>query len=264
MTVQTSTIRPGLLVALKTTVIGNVRYAKVILQNDTEDDAGGLQARWETERYIAAPKEHEEAQRIRSKARKTIARVCSLTAFGLLCPVLKAGELEEAVEAARIEANAFNAKAQLTRIDIAIITGRIAADDVEAIRAINSEVKDLLAAMEQGVARLDPAAIREAASRARSVSQMLSPVAQERISEAIDAARSAARKLSKAGEVAGEEVATEAIAAITSARTAFLDLETTAVEIAVPEADGRAVDLDPDVAVACAEYVAEARQVELN
>ncbi len=41
-------------------------------------------------------------------------------------------------------ADEFNATARLTRLYVNVIAGRIAPDDVEAVKAINSEVRDLL------------------------------------------------------------------------------------------------------------------------
>lgn len=245
MTIQASTLRPGLLVALKTSVRGNVQYRKVTIEADHETDVGERLARWETERRIVDPKEHEEATTLRSKARTIIAGVCANSAFGLLCPEDKAEDLARAVEKARLLADDFNARARLTRIDLYIMTGRIAPDDAEAIRAINSEMRDLMDSMQRGLQNLDVKTVRDAANRARSVGQMLSPKAQERVSLAIEAARSAARKIIKAGETAGAEIDAQAITFIQQQRTAFLDLDG-AAEIEAPvAAEGRAVDLTP-------------------
>jgi hypothetical protein len=264
MTITTSTLRPGLLVALKTTVVGNVRYSKTVIQGDTEDADGGLVARWETERHIADRKEHEEAGRVRSRARKQIARICSLTAFGLVCPEYRAPDLNEAVDNARAEVDAFNANAKLTRIDFAILTGRVAADDVEAIRAINSEVRDLLASLEQGVRNLNPEAIREAASRVRSVSQLLSNDAREQVSSAIEAARATAKQLAKATETAAVEVDQQALQAIAQARTAFLDIDGDAADVQAPQADARAVEFEIEIGSApgVAQPTFAAREIE--
>ena len=142
-------------------------------------------------------------------------------------------------------AETFNVTANYTRIGVYVITGRVASDDVEAVRAINSEVQALLSAMEKGVQNLDATAIRDAANKARELGSMLSPDAQERMQVAIDAARSAARRIKKAGEGAALIIDTYAIGQITAARTAFIDLDD-AREVAAPVVDGRAVDFTPD------------------
>lgn len=260
MALPTSTIRPGLLVALKTQVVGNCFYIKQTIYSDVSDDAGGLVAKWETERRIPNPREHEEAGQVRSQARRLVSSVCSQTGFGLLCPEARAADLETVVAEARVIVNEFNARAKETRVDLAILTGRISPDDVEAVREISREVRDLLTGMERGLAKFDVVAIRDAASRARSVAQMLTPGAQARVQDAVDAARAAARQIVKAGETAAQEIDAQALAAISSAKAVFLDIDVEAADVEAPQADGRAVDLDPDVAIACADYAP--RQIE--
>lgn len=245
MTIQASTLRPGLLVALKTSVKGNVQYKKVTIEADHETDVGERLAKWETERRIVDPREHEEATTLRSKARTIISGVCANSAFGLLCPEDKEEELARAVEKARLLADDFNARARLTRIDLYVITGRIAPDDAEAIRAINSEMRDLMDTMQRGLQNLDVQTVRDAANKARNVGQMLSPKAQERVALAIEAARSAARKITKAGETGVAEIDAQTIAFIQQQRTAFLDLDGGAEIEAPVAAEGRAVDLAP-------------------
>jgi hypothetical protein len=132
----------------------------------------------------------------------------------------------------------------VTRVDIFILAGRVSQDDVEAVRAINSEVRDLLADMADGVRNLDVKVVRDAADQARSVGQMLTPDARARIQVAIETARSLARKIVKAGEQAAQEIDQQSIRRITEARTAFLDLDA-ADDIATPTAESRAIDFEP-------------------
>jgi hypothetical protein len=245
MAFNTSTLRPGLLVSLKTTISGNVRYSTREIEAERLTDDGAARARWETERVIADPEEHKAATEARSKARHVVARVCAASAFGMLCPETRTAELEEGYAEARAIADAFNATAKYSRIGVFMIAGRVAADDEKAMRAINSEVSDLIAAMEQGVRNLDAGAIRDAANKAKNIGIMLSPAAQQRVAEAIDAARSAARRMVKAGETAAQDVDTYTLRKLATARTEFLDLSD-AQEVAAPAAQGRAVDLEPD------------------
>lgn len=244
MAIQTSTLRPGLLVSLKSSVVGNVTYRKQTIEADHYTGDGMKKARWETERTIIDPVEHELAGQVRTKARNAISKVCAGSAFGLLCPESDADKLEAAIIEARKLADEFNAGAKLTRIHVYVITGRIAPDDVEAVRAINSEIRDLMSAMADGIDRLDVKAVREAADRAKSVGVMLSPDMQARVQIAVEQARSAARKIVKAGETAAQEIDTAAMRKITEMRTAFLDLDGQQ-EIAAPVVDQRAIDLAP-------------------
>ena len=241
---KASTLRPGLLVSVKTSIRGNVTYSTRDLDPDHIESDGSRQARWETERRIADPQEHEAAIKARSKARTLIGGVCAESAFGLLCPENQADSLDGAVAEARRIAEEFNANARLTRVYVNVIAGRIAPDDVEAVRAINSEVRDLLADMAEGVKNLNVKAIRDAANRARSLGAMLSTDARARVQAAIDAARRAASNIAKSGEQAAIEIDRRALEAITESRTAFLDMDEPSA-IAAPPIAGRAIDFTP-------------------
>jgi hypothetical protein len=241
---QASTLRPGLLVSLKTSIRGNVSYDHRDIERDHLTEDGSQLARWETERVISDPAEYEAATKVRSKVRSIISSVCATSAFGLLCPENAFDQLDAAIIEARKLADDFNADAKLTRVRFNVMAGRIASDDVEAVRAINGEVRDLLADMAEGIRNLDVKAVRDAADQARNIGRMLNPDAQARIQEAIDAARSTARQIVKAGDQVAQEIDQLTIRRITEARTAFLDLEPVA-EVAVPAAEGRAVDFEP-------------------
>jgi len=240
---NTSTLRPGLLVSLKTSVRGNVSYIRKDIVAEHVTDDGKKESKWETERTVIDPAEHEMARQAVTAATLPIRKVCSWSAFGLLCPENKADELDAAIAESHRVVDAFNANANLTRVSVYIMCGRIAPDDVEAMKAINSEIADLLTQMEVGVKNLDVKSIREAANKARTIGTMLTDDASERVAIAIEAARKAARAINKAGEQAAQEVDLSAIRRITDARTSFLDLDD-AAEIAAPKASVRAVDLD--------------------
>lgn len=257
-----STLRPGLLVSLKTSVTGNIKYEKRIIDNAHMTKQGTQQARWETERTIFDPKEYDAAHKARSQARVAITRVCSASAFGLLCPEADGGDLNQAVADARAIAEKFNATAKLSRLHVYVITGRVASDDVEAVRAINSEVRDLLEEMENGLKTLNVKAVRDAANKAKGIGAMLSPDASARITLAIEAARGSAREIVKAGDQIAMDIDKRAIRTITEQRTAFLDLDMPAKEIATPKSQGRALDLQAAPAVTV--KAEKARKIEVD
>lgn len=261
--IQTTTLRPGLLVSLKTHINGNVRYEKRTIESAHIVADGAERALWETERTVSDPVELEAAKKARSKASSLIRGVCAQSAFGLLCPDTAEEDLEKAMIQARAVAEEFNATAKLSRVSIYIITGRIAPDDVEAVRAINSEVRDLLDEMATGVRLLDAKSIRDAANKARSLGNMLSPIAEARIKIAIETARKAARQIIKAGETAAEEVDRSAIRKITDLRTSFLDLDEQIQEVATPAVSGRAIDFEPPTTVEAVAGSYRAPQFEL-
>ncbi len=242
---QTSTLRPGLLVSIKTSMRGNVSYQTEDRGVQTLKD-GTEKTVWETTRQIADPAEHEAAQAARTKARNFVSSICAHSAFGMLCPEDSADELEKAIAAGHKIVAEFNGGAKLERVNFYILVGRIAQDDVEAVKAINSEVRELLGDMTEGLKNLDPQAVRKAAAQLRSVGQMLSPEAQIRAQFAIDAAREAATKIKAAGEAVAVEIDTYAIRRITEQRTAFLDIEAEVTPVAAPKPSLR--QLDPAMA----------------
>lgn len=239
MTITTSTLRPGLLVNLSTSVRGNVKYERVELDTDE------AHAKWETTRHIADLDENVRATKARSKVRSLVTSVCCDSAFGLLCPESDRDVLDAAVEQAQSVVDEFNIEASLSRLVLRVMVGKIAQDDVTAIKRINSEVRDLMIEMQAGIENLDVKRIRDAATAAKEVGGMLTPQAQANVQIAIETARSAARQIVKAGEAAALEVDTLAIRKIADQRTMFLDLSDQ-VEISRPQAEARAIDLAPE------------------
>lgn len=252
MNIKASTLRPGLLVSFKTSIRGNVSYDKRDIETEHKTASGKSKAKWETERTIADPEEYEAAVKVRTKIQGVVRRICTDSAFGMLCREDNEPALNAAIEEAYRLAEEFNSSAALTRVSFGIMKGRIAADDVEAVKAINSEVRGLMRDMEDGIRNMDPAAIRAAAQKARDVGNMLTPQTAASLRIAIDASREAARKITKAvkaGEQAAYEVDQAAIRQITEQRVAFLDLGEQG-EIESPSITGRALDLAPETGVA--------------
>lgn len=243
-----STLRPGLLVSLAIRVTGNVSYKTKDLERRHQDEDGTERARWETERVVQNAAELRRAEKVRSAARQLVSKVCARSSFGLLCPNSWEKELHASIAEARRLAAEFNAKASCTEVGVYAIVGRVAQDDVEAVRAINLEVRDLMKEMTEGLKNLDAKRVREAAGRARSIGTMLSEEAGVKVKAAIEAARASARKITKAGDAVSTEIDKEAIKKINQARTAFLDLDAGEMLPAKPKSSGRAVDLEPEVA----------------
>lgn len=237
MTLRASTIRPGLLVSLKTSIHGGVSYDRRDLGEGDMND-GAHVSRWETTKTITDPVEFERATKTRNEARRSIARVCVDSGFGLLCPAPKEEELSEAISAARAQADAFNGSATTCHIEINVLAGRVASDDVEAARAIGSEVRELIDAMKLGVAMADPKAIRDAANKAKSLGAMLTKESEEKVSSAIAEAREAARaivkRVEKGGETAAKVIDECSVKALDEARFAFLDMEPAATVESTP------------------------------
>lgn len=259
-----STIRPGLLVNLKTTLAGNVNYSKTQLEEEHKTDDGGALARWETEKSVADAAEHELSVQVRGKCRSLITGVCAKSNFGLLCAVSNQDKLAFAVAEARRLAEAFNSTSQLSKIGVYVLIGELVANEVEAAKALNFETRSLIDAMEEGIKKLDADQIRTAAIRAKNLGSMLSDEANEALSGAINAARKAARVIVKSGEIAVSEIDRNTMEVLASARTMFLDLQQTDDTILEPTIEHTApiVDLDDDQPVITADQVESQLQKE--
>lgn len=243
---QVSTLRPGLLVSVRTSIKGNCSYAVTELEGE-HMLANGMtsQARWETLKTVKDKDEHERASQARSKCRSVISAVCSQSAHhGLLCLQENRDKLEAACQEADRIVREFNSSAEVSALVVSVVVGEIAPDDVRAIRSINNELRELIDGMAQGLAELNVDKIRDAANRAKSMTGMLEANAKESVQRAIDVARKTAREIVKAAETGAAEVDKVAIARIVEARTSFLDLDE-AGEIGAVETSGRAVDLAP-------------------
>ena len=243
MTDKIHTLRPGLLVSLKTGIRGNVSYQKVELENAHRTDGGEERARWETTRVVVDPDEHVRATKLRSRVRCLITAVCSQSAFGLLCPEDKFDDLKQAIAEARELVDDFNSASGMTHMSVNVLYGEVGQDDVEAVRSITGEIRALMEDMERGITKMDAKAVRAACNQAREVGDMLTPEAKSRLDVAISAARSAARQIVKAGEEAAVEVDKNILEQIDSARVAFLDMEFDGA-VAAPQMSGRAIDLE--------------------
>jgi hypothetical protein len=222
---MTIKIKPGLLVSLSVRSRGGVTYQKKDLLR-TVEEATEVKA-WETTRIIADTEEHERATKVRGAARSTIAKVCTHSAFGLLCPEADESNLDAAIAAARKLAEEFNATAKHTQLGVYVLKGRVAATDAEAAAAIADEVKGLLAEMERACKAADVEAIREAASRAKGLGEVLDGPAAYTVGEAVKAARAVARavvkRVEKEGESAEQVLRTISLAPIEVARFMFED-----------------------------------------
>src|SRR6516162_6992395 len=208
-------IRPGLMISLKTTVKGGVSYLREDLTEGAETRSDGKAVeKWETTKIVEDPAEHQRARKTINKARSIIAKVCITTAFGLLCPEEREAELNTAIAEAKKLISAHNATATFTHVRVYCLKGRIASTEEESARAIGEEVSALLATMNQSIDKLDVEAIREAATKAKQLEEMLGPEQAE-------------------GEAAAIVLKDIARGNLEKARIAFLDFEEKAPEAVV-------------------------------
>jgi len=243
MSIPVSTLKPGLLVHIATSVKGNVSYDKS--EEKLISNEGAEVTEWTTERTIKDAAEQKAATEVRSKARNLVLAVCVATEHGLLCPTDKRAELDAAFDEARALVREFNATASVTSLKFNALAGYIAPDDLTAVRAINGEVRDLISEMQAGIDGLDVERVRDAAARAKKIGNMLAPEMQARIDDAVKAVRGMAKKMTEAGEQAATAVDAVVLNTLSAARTAFLDLDDAAPLGDAADTAGRALDLAP-------------------
>ena len=223
----TYTLKPGVLVSLKTSIDGGIHYQRIDIE-DSRDNVTTTH-KWETTRIIDDADEWDRACKARNEARRMIARECVPTSFGLLCPTDNEDKLVRSIGRAREITEAHNAKAERTRVDVYCIRGTIAQSDDEAARAIAADVSGLLDTMERGVAGSDVQSIRKAAMEAKRIGAMLDESKAAKVSEAVAAARTAAtaivKRVQKNGEDCLAEIQRDATQPINMARIAFLDID---------------------------------------
>lgn len=254
----TTTIRPGILVALRSSVDGGVVYRRTDLapEGEAQMAEGAAVARWETTKIVDDPAEHEKATKVRASALTEIGRVCVRTSFGLVATQANEGLLDEAHRKARAMIDEFNASARCTRVSLFMLKGRVASTDEEAARAIGAEVASLIGEMSKGIDRLDPEAIRSAARKALQIGAVLDEAQALTVDTAVQAARKAARAIVKRVQKEGEDAAVVLASIqrgdIERARISFLDVEereqTAAPEEVMPDIDMQrqaSIDFEP-------------------
>jgi hypothetical protein len=262
MSIRVSTLKPGLLVHINTSIKGNVSYFKTEGETLIRDD-GSEYTDWETERTIKDPKEQKLATEIRSKARWIVSAVCVPTEHGLLCPQDNRAALDEAFDKATALCVEFNRTSKTTRLKFNALAGFIADDDVKAMKAINSEVRDLINEMKTGIENCDVERVRDAAQRTKKIANMMPAQLQERIDTLVKDVRAQAKRLVEAGEQAATAIDAATLNKLASARTAFLDIEDAAPVGEAADTTGRALDLGPACETAPAPAQA-ARELEIG
>lgn len=216
-------LRPGLIVALSTSVTGGVIYQRKDLDErcakegsnamgakrtckrlkghagncDFTDMTAEEITRWETTRIIADKAEHDEAVKVRNKARSLITGVTVWSNFGNLCPSDREAELDAAYAEARRRVDEFNDKSQHTRVGVYMLKATIP-DNTQSAQAISSDVVEMIDQMMTGLNNGDEGEVREAANKLTSLTEMLGEGPKAIAEKAIAEARSAARAIVKA------------------------------------------------------------------
>lgn len=200
-------IKPGILVALRTSVRGGYEYRRTELGTEVLPD-GSERTTWETERFVLDPEELERANETRSIARKVVKQVCTQTPWGLVCGDDREDELDEVLAHARSLAAAHNAEAEHTTVHLSAMLGRVARDEEEAVEAIRQEISHLLDDATQALANGDVEGVRQLANKGKAMGRLLEDESEAAgaVEDAVKGMRATARSIVKRVEKAGEDL----------------------------------------------------------
>lgn len=282
------TLKPGILVSLKTAKRGGIEYKRKNLDAGAESAAAPACAecnspvdkvtkadseieiyrcthcgterladtftkveKWETTKIVADKEADKAASKLRNRAGALVRGVCAQSAFGLICPEHKLPQLKEAVAEARALVAAFNDSqhGKIVQINLYVLMGRIASTDEEAVKAIRSELLELMDEMRDGIGAGDIESAREAASKALKMGDMLDAESNKKVAAAIAEVREIATAVVKRmtrGEVAAEIVRDIRLKAVEDARNRFAHLDMDApIEVApLPVTVTRDLEMD--------------------
>lgn len=220
-------VKPGYLVTLSTAIRGGVQYDREDLNEERRPDGAEVEE-WKTVKVTADPEEHERAVQTRSRVRALFKSATVWTPFGSVCPSENLPDLDAAMEEAERIVREFNAGAQHCEVRFASLRGEIAENSAEAVRAIRSEVGELLRDYEQMIRAGDIRSARDIATRATQMNRLLeqesagSSQLSRAIQEGRKVARAIVRRVEKGGEELAEVLAEANLSPIAEARFVFL------------------------------------------
>lgn len=136
-------ITPGIVVALKTRVSGGITYQRFNKQVKQNAD-GLLVEEYDTVKTTIDPDLFAEATRLRSKCIGLVRAVSCETAFGMLCPASKEGDLDKSIEEAKRIAREFNDRSSTIKITVACLKGRVVDSDQEANDMVAEEMLNII------------------------------------------------------------------------------------------------------------------------
>jgi hypothetical protein len=156
-------------------------------------------------------------------------------------------QLDAAIIEARGIADEFNSRASLSRVRIYVMCGRIAPDDVEAVKAINSEVRELLSEMTEGVKKFDVKRIRDV----RIEGEAIGLDAARRMRRRTDPTRGRCRPQLSPQTCPGWRDGREGSGSLCDATAQGSAHRVSSIwmkkrEVRAPKAQGRAIDLEPE------------------
>ena len=177
-----------------------------------------------TRKDITGAAEYEQVKLVVNDIRRVVRGVTRSTPIGVLCLKRDEAALDEALAVVRALATEHNRTAKFHFVRVTYVKALVVADDDRAARELAFEMRTTLNELAAGIAALDPAAIREAANKAKMLAPVLEDVQRDLVKGAVDEARATASAIVKAAEK-GETFAVTVGGKVDVARSAFLDFE---------------------------------------
>jgi hypothetical protein len=242
MTLNTVVFKPSILLGRSITRVGGVLYTRQDGHVAVED--GREEKTWTTTRVTEDLEEYKESERLASECRRAIDTVAVATRVGLIVPLEKEAELDEAIILVRKKIAEKNGVWKHSKLSCSFIKARIATDDQQAAMAIGQELSGFMKELTGALDSLDVKKIRSVVASVKGMDSLLPAEASKTLHEAMAAARAAANTISKEVEKKGrriEEVREELnLAPIDVARTLFMESDEIIVQDA--PADQEAAD----------------------
>lgn len=202
-------LRPGFLVCFSTRVENGVEHLKSQVREEVLPD-GAVRKEWQAATIIHDPEEFKAVSVLRSRVRNIMKGVTTNTGFALMCPREDEQRLSAAITEMDALALGWNETSKVYKLRVSTVLAEIAENKADAIKAIKSEVVDLLARMEAATRAGSVRDIRAAANEAAQKVALLdleSEDGDDEIAQALAVARGVARKIVKRVEKGGEDLA---------------------------------------------------------
>jgi hypothetical protein len=190
---------------------GDVRYERLD-EDSTEKREGDIikgERTRTTRRVIRDTEGHKAATELVGKLNNELRKICATSPFGRVCRVDREPALREFIKSARERALEHNQSVlgRFHRVEVNLLPGMITQDSERAARTLVKEMQGLFDEVQRGLDACDVEAIREAATRIKSLGTVFPASQQKALDAAVKGARRVARTLVREVEKKGRTIA---------------------------------------------------------
>ena len=190
-------IKDGYLVVGGVTQSGCIKYSYTDRTSDKKGEK--LQENWATHKVVLSVVEQKDvSNKCYTLRRKVAALGTSINDFGVYVPRLLANELEAVLSIVNDEVDAYNKNSKYTSLDSNFTVFEISGGDEKVAKAIYSNTVTLLETINECIEKGDIKALRYAAAKIQSVSDLLPGDTGLKLKSQVLVTRNAAKKAVKA------------------------------------------------------------------